>query len=102
MDLNVSTKFAELAITTASMWGKEGHRVLQTARGTFAPYRIRNLTGSPILIRPDVDRSGGVKDAATSPIAHNETIDWRFDDWKTMREVYFFFLKMHTFTIFSY
>jgi len=42
LDLNVSTTFAELAITTLRMWGKEGERVLQKARGSYAPYRIRD------------------------------------------------------------
>jgi vacuolar protein sorting-associated protein 13A/C len=87
LDLNVSTTFAELVITTANMWGREGERVLQKARGTYAPYQIRNRTGSPIFIWSDLDGSNNAKDGATVKIANNQTIDWRFDDWKTMREV---------------
>ena len=70
------------------MWGKEGERVLQKARGSCAPYRIRNRTGSPIFIWSDTDGSSLVKDQAQMvQIANEETLDWRFDDWKTMREV---------------
>lgn len=69
------------------MWGKEGERVLQKARGSYAPYRIRNRTGSPIFIWSDVDGSANAKDGASVKIANDETVDWRFDDWKTMREV---------------
>lgn len=87
LNLNLSTTFAELATTTLNMWGKEGERVLQKARGSYAPYRIRNRTGSPIFIWSDVDGSSDAKGAAAIKVAHDEIVDWRFDDWKSMREV---------------
>lgn len=86
LDLNVSTTFVELAVTSANMWGKDGQVVLQKARGSFAPYRIRNRTGSPLFVWSDDDASRSSKDASTVKIANDQTIDWRFDDWKTMRE----------------
>ncbi|KAJ7597035.1 vacuolar protein sorting-associated protein 13 [Mycena floridula] len=86
LDLNLSTTFGEMAITSARMWGKEGERVLQNARGSYAPYRIRNRTGTPIFIWSDLDGSGNSKDQTGVTIANDQTIDWRFDDWKTMRE----------------
>ena len=92
LDLNVSTTFAELAITTLRMWGKEGERVLQKARGSYAPYRIRNRTGSPIFIWSDIDGSNSTKDTAMVQILNEQTLDWRFDDWKTMREVCFTYI----------
>lgn len=86
LDLNVSTTFVELAVTSANMWGKEGQVLLQKARGSFAPYRIKNRTGSPLFVWSDDDASRDSKDAGAVKIANDQTVDWRFDDWKTMRE----------------
>ncbi|KAF8168100.1 vacuolar protein sorting-associated protein 13 [Crassisporium funariophilum] len=86
LDLNISTTFAELAITTVNTWSKEGEIVLQKARGTYAPYRIRNQTGAPIFVWSDVDSTANTKDVDAVKILHDQIIDWRFDDWKTMRE----------------
>ncbi|KAG7450519.1 vacuolar protein sorting-associated protein 13 [Guyanagaster necrorhizus] len=85
LDLNLSTTFAELAITTANMWSEEGERVLQRARGSYAPYRIRNRTGSTILAWSEVT-SRGSHDGESIKILNEETKDWRFDDWKALRE----------------
>ncbi|KAG2159854.1 vacuolar protein sorting-associated protein 13 [Suillus bovinus] len=86
LDLNVSTAFVELAVTSANMWGKEGQVLLQKARGSFAPYRIRNRTGSTLFVWSDDDASRDSKDAGAVKITNDQTVDWRFDDWKTMRE----------------
>jgi vacuolar protein sorting-associated protein 13A/C len=94
LDLNLSTTFVELAITTfvelaittLSAWNK-GEHILQKARGTYAPYRIRNQTGAPIFVWSDTDGSANTKDIDVVKILHDQIIDWRFDDWKTMREV---------------
>jgi vacuolar protein sorting-associated protein 13A/C len=87
LDLNVSTTFAELVMSTANIWGNEGVQVLQKARGSYAPYRICNRTGSPLLVWPDVDGSSEANDPRARRLGRDEVIDWRFDDWKTMREV---------------
>lgn len=87
LDLNISTTFTELAITTMKMLGKEGEHVLSKARGSSAPYRIQNSTGSPISIWSDTDGTSNAKDPAAVRVAQDQVVDWRFDDWKTMREV---------------
>lgn len=87
LDLNLSSAFVELAISTARMLGNEGEHLLKKARGSYAPYRIRNRTGSAIHVWSDVDGSDSSKDFPAIKIAHGENLDWRFDDWKTMREV---------------
>lgn len=87
LDLNISTTFTELALTTLNTWRQEGESVLQKARGTYAPYRIRNQSGTPIFVWSDVDGFSNVKDAEATKILHDQTVDWRFDDWKAMREV---------------
>ncbi|KAJ7038206.1 vacuolar protein sorting-associated protein 13 [Mycena alexandri] len=86
LDLNLTTTFAELATNTLNMWAKQGDYVLQKARGSYAPYRISNRTGSAIFVWPDIDGSTSAKDVAAVKIPNDETVDWRFDDWKTMRE----------------
>ncbi|KAJ7169902.1 vacuolar protein sorting-associated protein 13 [Mycena filopes] len=86
LDLNLTTTFAELATNTLNMWAKQGEYVLQKARGSYAPYRINNRTGSSIFVWPDIDGSTSAKDVAAVKIPNDETVDWRFDDWKTMRE----------------
>lgn len=80
LDLNISTTLIELATASIKMLGKEGEGVLQKARGSYAPYRIQNRTGSLLSLWSD-DEVNAVK------VDHNRTIDWRFDDWKTTREV---------------
>lgn len=69
------------------MWNKEGSRLLERARGSYAPYRIRNRTGGTIFIWSDIDGSKGHKEAPSARVLQGQTIDWRFDDWRTMREV---------------
>ena len=86
LDLNISTTFTELAITTVNLLGKRD-QVLSKARGSYAPYRIQNRTGSTIFIWSDTDGNGNANDGATVTVINDETVDWRFDDWKTMREV---------------
>ncbi|KAF9229286.1 vacuolar protein sorting-associated protein 13 [Gyrodon lividus] len=86
LDLNISTTFAELATTSLNMWGREGERVLQKARGSYAPYRVRNRTGSPLFVWTDNDTSSEMKETNVIKMNHDQTIDWRFDDWKKMRE----------------
>ncbi len=87
LNANLSTAFIELAIATANMLGKEGERMLRKARGSYAPYKIRNRTGCSVCVWSDVDGSTDISDVTMTEIANEKSIDWRFDDWKTMREV---------------
>ncbi len=67
------------------------------ARGTYAPYRIRNETGSSILVWSETDGTANSRDIDSTKIVNEQVIDWRFDDWKTMREVCFSsFIPMNT------
>ncbi|KZT02705.1 vacuolar protein sorting-associated protein 13 [Laetiporus sulphureus 93-53] len=86
LDINVTTTFVELAISTMKMLGQEGASVLRKARGSYAPYRIFNRTGSSIFVWSDVDGSTHVKETTSKQITSGKMADWRFDDWKTMRE----------------
>jgi hypothetical protein len=86
LDLNISTTLVELTNTASSIWAKEGSQVLQKPRGTYAPYRLRNRTGSTITVWADeeTNNSGAINGAK---ILHDQSVDWRFDGWKTTREV---------------
>ncbi|KAF7791866.1 hypothetical protein EIP86_002890 [Pleurotus ostreatoroseus] len=86
LNVNLTMTFVELAISMSNMLGQEGERVLRRARGSYAPYRIRNRTGLPIYVWSDVDGSTNVTDGNRVQVANEKSIDWRFDDWKTMRE----------------
>ncbi|CDO71578.1 hypothetical protein BN946_scf184911.g48 [Trametes cinnabarina] len=86
LDVNLTMTFVELALATSKMLGAEGERVLQKARGSYAPYRIWNRTGYPLFVWSDTDGSHNVNETTAKQIANGKTIDWRFDDWKTMRE----------------
>ncbi|CAE6538114.1 unnamed protein product [Rhizoctonia solani] len=87
LDLNVTSAFVELAINTAMVWQQKGDQVLQRARGGDAPYRIHNRTGDVIHVWSDQDPSSKQEKAIQSiKIGDDEIVDWRFDDWKAMRE----------------
>ncbi|KAI0669883.1 vacuolar protein sorting-associated protein 13 [Trametes maxima] len=86
LDVNVTMTFVELALATSKMLGAEGERVLQKARGSYAPYRIWNRTGYPLFIWSDTDGGHNANETSSKQVANGKTIDWRFDDWKTMRE----------------
>ncbi|KAF8516153.1 hypothetical protein BU17DRAFT_51124 [Hysterangium stoloniferum] len=85
LDVNISTTFVELLLSMLDTWSKEGDRVLRKARGGDAPYRIRNRTGGSVEVWSGVDGPGN-KNSPSVKIPTGDTIDWRFDDWKTMRE----------------
>lgn len=88
LDLNITSAFVELAINTMTVWQQKGDQVLQRARGGDAPYRIRNCTGDVIHVWSDQEESTKAgKTPHSVKIGNEETVDWRFDDWKAMREV---------------
>ncbi|TFY80723.1 hypothetical protein EWM64_g3289 [Hericium alpestre] len=86
LNLNISTVFVELAVSVFNTWSKEGDHVLQKARGSYAPYRIRNLTGTALYIWADTDGSTEKRQVSAQKLADGQTVDWRFDDWRTVRE----------------
>lgn len=80
--------FIELVLSILDVWSREGGHVLRKVRGGDAPYKIRNRTGGSLYVWSDMDESSN-KNPAAVKITSGETIDWRFDDWKTLREVCF-------------
>jgi vacuolar protein sorting-associated protein 13A/C len=88
-NFNLSTTFAELALTTARVLGRENERISKKIRGSYAPYRIHNRVGRTIGITSVSDGGNNAKARGEHEmeIPHDKSVDWRFDDWKTMREV---------------
>lgn len=87
LDVNLTSAFIELGLTTARIWGSEGERVLKKARGGDAPYRIVNRTGATVDVWSDTDDKARGADVQRARIADGGDNEWRFDDWKTTREV---------------
>jgi vacuolar protein sorting-associated protein 13A/C len=87
LNVNLSTAFVELTLETLNTLSRESEHVLQNARGIRAPYRIRNLTGLTLRLWSDGGRASREANTNATMINDGETIDWRFDDWRTMREV---------------
>ena len=87
LDLNLTSSFIELAIATANVWSKEGDSVLQKARGSYAPYKIVNRTGGAIYVWSDSNSSDDSKSSQSTKIEHGSSIEWRFEDWRKMRDV---------------
>ena len=89
LNVNLTMTFVELGLSVSSMLGSEGESMLKSARGRYAPYKIWNRTGYPLFIWSDTEGSANNKEpsAKQQQIANGKTVDWRFDDWKTMREV---------------
>lgn len=85
LDVNLSTTFIELVLAMMKAWGPVSVQNLEASRGSYAPYRIKNLTGTAIHIWADSDSAAGESSAVR--ISDGQTVDWRFEDWKTMREV---------------
>ncbi len=85
LELNLTSAFIEMAITNATLWAKEGERLQKEGGGSDAPFQVVNRTGYPIMIWSDSDRSKN-RPMDIKKISDGETIPWRFNDHKRMRE----------------
>ncbi|GAA5952650.1 hypothetical protein JCM21900_006060 [Sporobolomyces salmonicolor] len=82
LELNVTSSFIELALTTSTLLGREGDQMFKKARGSNAPFLIKNRTGYPLSLWSEG------QDASNQPerLGDGQDVPWRFDDWRTMRE----------------
>nr|XP_018267277.1 vacuolar protein sorting-associated protein vps13 [Kwoniella dejecticola CBS 10117]OBR89435.1 vacuolar protein sorting-associated protein vps13 [Kwoniella dejecticola CBS 10117] len=84
LEVNLSSAFIELAITTMTVWSKEKDRAKE-GRGTDAPFRIRNRTGLTILLWPEqADLSKQV--TGVKRLDEGADVPWRFEDRKHTRD----------------
>ncbi|KNZ53438.1 hypothetical protein VP01_3238g1 [Puccinia sorghi] len=50
VELNLSTSFLDIAMTSAKIWGRESQSVLHQKFGVAAPYLIRKMSHEPYII----------------------------------------------------
>lgn len=93
--MNISATAIELVLTALDLWHKEGDRLLKKGRGGDAPYRIQNRTGDSIYIwsHQQVD---GASEPQSVELTNDQDTEWRIDNWKTMREVRFYYCMPRT------
>lgn len=61
---------------------------MKKARGGDAPYRIFNRTGAALQVWSDIDnKSKAGSEIQPVQLEDGASIEWRFDDWRTMRDV---------------
>jgi vacuolar protein sorting-associated protein 13A/C len=85
LELNVTSAFIELAITTMTLWSKEADRV-KDSKGSDAPFRVRNRTGLPILIWPE-SRDLNKPVSGVKKLDDGADVPWRFEDRRRTRDV---------------
>ncbi|GAA6031882.1 hypothetical protein JCM8097_003317 [Rhodosporidiobolus ruineniae] len=82
LELNITSTFLELAMTTSALLNKEGDQVFKKPRGSNAPFLLKNRTGYPIsLWSENADAA-----AQGHRLGDGQDIPWRFDDWRVARE----------------
>lgn len=79
---NITMTFVELALAASANWSGDRMQVMSRGRGGTPPYRINNQTGSAVEIWSNTE-AGQV---SPTLLQDGQTIDWRFDDWRSLRE----------------
>ena len=83
LEVDISTTFVETALAAVATWNQQNLRPTKLTRGGVAPYRIRNQTGVDL----ELWSSHNGKQVDVTALNNNQETDWRFDDWKSLREV---------------
>ncbi|SCV68005.1 BQ2448_126 [Microbotryum intermedium] len=81
LELNITSTFIELGLTTQAIIGREGEKLLTRARGSQAPFLIKNRTGYAMSLWSEGNHGGDAH-----RLADGDDAPWRFDDWRAMRE----------------
>jgi vacuolar protein sorting-associated protein 13A/C len=80
LDLNVTHTLLETVSGISQRWQAQQQRL--GTRVVNAPYIIRNETGHPIVIWSEDENT------KLQEIPDGGKVSWRFEDWRTMREVF--------------
>lgn len=83
LEMNISHAFIESILAYTNNFSTQ-KRDRSVSRSTKAPYIIKNMTGYSIHVWTQTPGSG--LDRAISKIETGSSLEWRFDDWRTMRE----------------
>ncbi|GAA5827080.1 hypothetical protein JCM11251_002234 [Rhodosporidiobolus azoricus] len=82
LELNVTSSFIELALTTSTLLDREGDQVFKKPRGSNAPFLVKNRTGYPISLWSENAEAA----AQGQRLGDGQDIPWRFGDWRVARE----------------
>ncbi|CAG8559398.1 1542_t:CDS:10, partial [Racocetra fulgida] len=85
LEVNITHIFLETMLTTLSIINQVSEHLSTTARGSRAPYILRNKTGYNMNVW--AISSDDAKDTELKVMNDGQELDWRFDDWRKMREV---------------
>ncbi len=88
LSLNIQRIFLESMYNTAALLGKE--RKVTANRQVHAPYVVKNMTGYTISVWTEPNNAN--RNIEMKQLEHGESIPWKFEDWKKMREVSYNFL----------
>jgi vacuolar protein sorting-associated protein 13A/C len=87
LEFNVTSTFIELAITGATIWNRDGAKILKEGRAAGSPFIIHNRTGYSIVVWSDSDRKANSKPIVVKRLGDGQSIPWRFEDHRRLREV---------------
>ncbi|ORX35977.1 putative late endosome to vacuole transport-related protein [Kockovaella imperatae] len=87
LEMNLTSAFIELAITLLTMWSNDSNKIKETRANdtSDAPFRIRNLTGLPILVWPE-KRDTNAPVHGVKRLEDGADVQWRFEDRRSTRE----------------
>ncbi|CAG8552629.1 14898_t:CDS:10 [Dentiscutata erythropus] len=84
LEVNISHIFLETMLTTLSIINHVSEHLTTTARGSRTPYILRNKTGYSMNVW--AISSADANDTEVKLMNDGQELDWRFDDWRKMRE----------------
>lgn len=84
LEVNLSSAFIELAITTATVWSKEGEKVKE-GRRDVSPFEIRNRTGKSLLVWSE-SRDLNKQIKGVKQLDDGADVPWRFENRKQQRD----------------
>jgi len=84
LEINLTHTFTETMLSSFAMWDKQKDTALGPARGSVAPYTLRNWTGYQLHVWNISDDDNN--DTVVEMLASGQEIPWRFDDWRTRRQ----------------
>jgi vacuolar protein sorting-associated protein 13A/C len=92
----LTASFIEIALTTSTLLDRDGGQLFRKPRGSNAPFLLKNRTGYALGFTKTPPKSQQYKENTANGeedgsrmvvVADGKDIPWRFDDWRTMREV---------------
>ncbi|KAF9435541.1 hypothetical protein BGZ76_006083 [Entomortierella beljakovae] len=83
LNINLTHTFIETALQVMTTIQKEPEHTTTISRETLVPYILKNRTGYPLHVWAESENN---IDIVVHKIKDGDSIPWRFDDWRKMRE----------------